>query len=165
VTVARPAKQLTHLGAKGEARMVDVSAKAVTEREAVAAGCVVMQPATLEIVRSGDAKKGDVLGAARIAGIMAAKRTHELIPLCHPLAIAKVEIDLAPNAKLPGIDVRARVKVAGKTGVEMEALTAVSVACLTIYDMVKAIDRGMRIENIRLIEKSGGRSGHYRAKE
>ena len=145
--------------------MVDVSAKAVTEREAVAAGRVVMQPATLEIVRSGDAKKGDVLGTARIAGIMAAKRTHELIPLCHPLAIAKVEIDLAPNAKLPGIDVRARVKVAGKTGVEMEALTAVSVACLTIYDMVKAIDRGMRIENIRLIEKSGGRSGHYRAKE
>ena len=145
--------------------MVDVSAKAVTEREAVAAGRVVMQPATLEIVRSGDAKKGDVLGTARIAGIMAAKRTHELIPLCHPLAIAKVEIDLAPNAKLPGIDVRARVKVAGKTGVEMEALTAVSVACLTIYDMVKAIDRGMRIENIRLIEKSGGRRGHYRAKE
>jgi cyclic pyranopterin monophosphate synthase len=163
--VGRGAKQLTHLGAEGEARMVDVSAKAVTEREAVAAGCVVMQPGTLEIVRSGDAKKGDVLGTARIAGIMAAKRTHELIPLCHPLAIAKVEIDLAPNAKLPGIDVRARVKVAGKTGVEMEALTAVSVACLTIYDMVKAIDRGMRIENIRLIEKSGGRSGHYRAKE
>jgi len=106
-----------------------------------------------------------VLGAARIAGIMAAKRTHELIPLCHPLAIAKVEVDLTPNAKLPGIDVRARVKVAGKTGVEMEALTAASVACLTIYDMVKAIDRGMRIENIRLIEKSGGRSGHYRAME
>ena len=158
-------KQLTHLGAQGEARMVDVSAKAVTEREAIAAGCVVMQPATLEIVRKGDAKKGDVLGTARIAGIMAAKRTHELIPLCHPLAIAKVEVDLTPNAKLPGIDVRARVKVAGKTGVEMEALTAVSVACLTVYDMVKAIDRGMRIENIRLIEKSGGRSGHYRAKE
>jgi cyclic pyranopterin monophosphate synthase len=165
VTVARPAKQLTHLGAKGEARMVDVSAKAVTEREAVAAGCVVMQAATLEIVRKGDAQKGDVLGTARIAGIMAAKRTHELIPLCHPLAIAKVEVELTPNAKLPGIDVRARVKVGGKTGVEMEALTAVSVACLTIYDMVKAIDRGMRIENIRLIEKSGGRSGHYRAKE
>jgi cyclic pyranopterin monophosphate synthase len=163
--VGRRAKQLTHLGAKGEARMVDVSAKTVTEREAVAAGCVVMQPGTLEIVRSGDAKKGDVLGTARIAGIMAAKRTHELIPLCHPLAIAKIEVDLAPNAKLPGIDVRARVKVAGKTGVEMEALTAVSVACLTIYDMVKAIDRGMRIENIRLIEKSGGRSGHYRARE
>jgi cyclic pyranopterin phosphate synthase len=145
--------------------MVDVSAKAVTEREAIAAGCVVMQAATLDIVRKGDAQKGDVLGAARIAGIMAAKRTHELIPLCHPLAIAKVEVDLAPNASLPGIDVRARVKVAGTTGVEMEALTAVSVACLTIYDMVKAVDRGMRIENVRLIEKSGGRSGHYRAKE
>jgi len=158
-------KKLTHLGAQGEARMVDVSAKPMTEREAVAAGCVVMQAATLEIVRKGDAKKGDVLATARIAGIMAAKRTHELIPLCHPLAIAKIEVDLTPNPKLPGIDVRARVKVAGKTGVEMEALTAVSVACLTIYDMVKAIDRGMRIEGIRLIEKSGGRSGHYRAKE
>lgn len=163
--MARAKKQLTHLGAQGEARMVDVSPKAVTEREAIAAGCVVMQLATLEIVRKGDAKKGDVLGTARIAGIMAAKRTHELIPLCHPLAIAKVEVDLIPNTKLPGIDVRARVKVSGKTGVEMEALTAVSVACLTVYDMVKAIDRGMRIENIRLIEKSGGRSGHYRAKE
>jgi len=158
-------KKLTHLGAQGEARMVDVSAKPMTEREAVAAGCVVMQAATLEIVRKGDAIKGDVLGTARIAGIMAAKRTHELIPLCHPLAIAKIEVDLTPNPKLPGIDVRARVKVAGKTGVEMEALTAVSVACLTVYDMVKAIDRGMRIEGIRLIEKSGGRSGHYRAKE
>ena len=144
--------------------MVDVSAKAVTEREAVAEGCVVMQAATLDVVRQDSAKKGDVLGAARIAGIMAAKRTHELIPLCHPLAISQVEVDLTPNAKLPGIEVRARVKVAGKTGVEMEALTAVAVACLTIYDMVKAIDRGMRIEGIRLIEKSGGRSGHYRAK-
>jgi cyclic pyranopterin monophosphate synthase len=163
--VARAAKQLTHLGAQGEARMVDVSAKAVTEREAIAAGSVVMQRATLDIVRKGDAQKGDVLGTARIAGIMAAKRTHELIPLCHPLAIAKIDVELLPNAKLPGIDVRARVKVTGKTGVEMEALTAVSIACLTIYDMVKAIDRGMRIENIRLIEKSGGRSGHYRAKE
>ena len=163
--MARAGKQLTHLGAQGQARMVDVSAKAVTEREAIAAGSVVMQRATLDIVRKGDAQKGDVLGTARIAGIMAAKRTHELIPLCHPLPIAKIEVDLAPNAKLPGIDVRARVKVTGKTGVEMEALTAVSVACLTIYDMVKAIDRGMRIENIRLIEKSGGRSGHYRAKE
>ena len=151
-------KKLTHLGAQGEARMVDVSAKPMTEREAVAAGCVVMQAATLEIVRKGDAKKGDVLGTARIAGIMAAKRTHELIPLCHPLAIAKIEVDLTPNPKLPGIDVRARVKVAGKTGVEMEALTAVSVACLTVYDMVKAIDRGMRIEGIGLIGK-GGRSG------
>jgi cyclic pyranopterin phosphate synthase len=158
-------KKLTHLGARGEARMVDVSAKAVTERQAVAAGCVLMQAVTLDIVRKGDAKKGDVLGTARIAGIMAAKRTHELIPLCHPLAVSQVEVDLTANAKLPGIEVRARVKVAGKTGVEMEALTAVAVACLTVYDMVKAIDRGMRIEGIRLIEKSGGRSGHYRAKE
>jgi cyclic pyranopterin phosphate synthase len=157
-------KKLTHLSARGEARMVDVSAKAVTEREAVAEGSVMMQAATLDVVRQGNAKKGDVLGTARIAGIMAAKRTHELIPLCHPLAISQVEVDLTPNAKLPGIDVRARVKIAGKTGVEMEALTAVAVACLTIYDMVKAIDRGMRIEGIRLIEKSGGRSGHYRAK-
>jgi cyclic pyranopterin phosphate synthase len=158
-------KKLTHLGARGEARMVDVSAKPATERQAVAVGRVVMQPATLSIIRSGDAKKGDVLGAARIAGIMAAKRTHELIPLCHPLAITKAEVDLTLDAKLPGIEVRARVKVAGPTGVEMEALTAVSVACLTIYDMVKAVDRGMRIEGIRLLEKRGGRSGHYRAKE
>ena len=124
-----------------------------------------MQPATLDIVRKGDAKKGDVLGAARIAGIMAAKRTHELIPLCHPLAISKVEVDITPDAKLPGLAVTARVKVAGQTGVEMEALTAVAVACLTIYDMVKAVERGMRIEGIRLVEKRGGRSGHYRAKE
>jgi len=145
--------------------MVDVSAKPATERVAVAEGRVVMTAETLDLVLKGNAKKGDVLGAARIAGIMAAKRTHELIPLCHPLAITKVEVDLTPNAKLPGIDVRAHVKVSGKTGVEMEALTAVSVACLTVYDMTKAIDRGMRIENIRLIEKSGGRSGHYRAKE
>src|SRR5271155_3317290 len=117
-------KKLTHLGARGEARMVDVSGKAVTEREAVAAGCVIMQAATLDIVRKGDAKKGDVLGTARIAGIMAAKRTHELIPLCHPLAISQVEVELTPDTKLPGIEVRARVKVMGKTGVEMEALTA-----------------------------------------
>jgi cyclic pyranopterin monophosphate synthase len=158
-------KKLTHLGARGEARMVDVSAKAVTEREAVAMGSVIMQPATLDIVRKGDAKKGDVIGAARIAGIMAAKHTHKLIPLCHPLAISQVEVDLRLDSKLPGIEVRARVKVAGKTGVEMEALTAVAVACLTVYDMVKAVDRGMRIEGIRLVEKSGGRSGHYRAKE
>jgi cyclic pyranopterin monophosphate synthase len=158
-------KTLTHLGARGEARMVDVSGKPGTEREAIAEGRVVMRPATLDIVRRGDAKKGDVLGTARIAGIMAAKRTHELIPLCHPLAIAKVELDLAPDAKLPGIAVTARVKVAGQTGVEMEALTAVAVACLTIYDMVKAVDRGMRIEGIRLIEKRGGRSGHYRVEE
>jgi cyclic pyranopterin monophosphate synthase len=157
-----PRKKLTHLGASGEARMVDVSAKPATERQAVAAGRVLMQAATLDIVSKGHAKKGDVLAAARIAGIMAAKRTHELIPLCHPLAIAEVELDLTPDAKLPGIEVRARVKVAGPTGVEMEALTAVAVACLTVYDMVKAVDRGMRIEGIRLVEKRGGRSGHYR---
>ncbi len=145
--------------------MVDVSAKPATERVAVAEGRVVMQPKTLALVRKGNAKKGDVLGAARIAGIQAAKRTHELIPLCHPLPISQIEIDIATDAKLPGVVVRARVKVAGKTGVEMEALTAVSVACLTIYDMVKAVERGMRIEGIRVIEKRGGRSGHYRAKE
>jgi cyclic pyranopterin monophosphate synthase len=156
---------LTHLSAGGAAHMVDVSAKPATEREAVAAGRVVMQPETLDIVRKGDAKKGDVLGAARIAGIMAAKRTHDLIPLCHPLSITKAEVDIRPDAALPGLEVTARVKVAGKTGVEMEALTAVAVACLTIYDMVKAVDRGMRIEGIRLIEKRGGRSGHFRAKE
>jgi len=144
--------------------MVDVSAKPETARMAAAEGRVIMQPTTLAIVRKGDAKKGDVLGAARIAGIQAAKRTHELIPLCHPLAISQIEVDLAPDAKLPGVVVTARVKVAGKTGVEMEALTAVAVACLTIYDMVKAVERGMRIEGIRLVEKRGGRSGHYRAK-
>ena len=145
--------------------MVDVSAKPATEREAVAAGRVVMQPETLDIVRKGDAKKGDVLGAARIAGIMAAKRTHDLIPLCHPLSITKAEVDIRPDAALPGLEVTARVKVAGKTGVEMEALTAVAVACLTIYDMVKAVEKGMRIEGIHLVEKRGGKSGHYRAKE
>lgn len=162
--VARRAK-LTHLGAQGEAHMVDVSAKAATVREARAEGRVLMQASTLDIVRKGDAKKGDVLGTARIAGIMAAKRTHELIPLCHPLAISQVEVDIKPDAKLPGIEVKAWVKVTGPTGVEMEALTAVAVACLTIYDMVKALERGMRIEGIRLVEKRGGRSGHYRARE
>ncbi|MGA8817491.1 MAG: cyclic pyranopterin monophosphate synthase MoaC [Xanthobacteraceae bacterium] len=145
--------------------MVDVSAKAVTERVAIAEGRVLMKLKTLDIVRSGNAKKGDVLGAARIAGIMAAKRTHELIPLCHPLPITQVEVDAVPDAKLPGVRVSARVKVSGQTGVEMEALTAVSVACLTIYDMVKAVERGMRIEGIRLVEKSGGKSGHFRAEE
>ena len=143
--------------------MVDVSAKPATERVAVAEGRVVMAPKTLALVRKGNAKKGDVLGTARIAGIQAAKRTHELIPLCHPLAISQIEIDITPDLKLPGVSITARVKVSGKTGVEMEALTAVSVACLTIYDMVKAVDRSMRIEGIRLLEKRGGRSGHYRA--
>jgi cyclic pyranopterin monophosphate synthase len=160
--VPRRKKKLSHLSNRGEARMVDVSAKATTEREAVAEGRVIMTAKTLALVRKGNAKKGDVLGTARLAGIQAAKRTHELIPLCHPLPIAQVEVELAPDADLPGILVRARVKVAGKTGVEMEALTAVSVACLTVYDMVKAVERGMRIEGIRLIEKHGGRSGHYR---
>ncbi|MFY9698084.1 MAG: cyclic pyranopterin monophosphate synthase MoaC [Rhodoplanes sp.] len=158
-------KQLTHLGRRGEARMVDVSGKAVTERVAVAEGRVVMARATLDLVRAGNAKKGDVLGAARIAGIMAAKKTHELIPLCHPLALSKIEVDIAPEPNSSGLRVRATVKLAGKTGVEMEALTAVAVACLTIYDMVKAVERGMRIEGIRLLEKRGGKSGRYRAKE
>jgi cyclic pyranopterin phosphate synthase len=154
---------LTHIDAKGEARMVDVSQKAVTERVAVAEGVVLMQKTTLELIVSGNAKKGDVLGTARVAAIMAAKRTHELIPLCHPLLLSKVEVDIATDAKLPGCRVRATVKVSGRTGVEMEALTAVSVGCLTIYDMVKAVDRGIRIEGIHLIEKTGGKSGHFRA--
>ena len=154
---------LTHIDGKGEARMVDVSAKATTERVAVAEGVVVMSKTTLDLIVQGNAKKGDVIGTARIAGIMAAKRTSDLIPLCHPLALAKVTVDIAPDKKLPGCRVRATVKVKGPTGVEMEALTAVSVACLTIYDMVKAVERGARIDAIRLIEKTGGKSGHYRA--
>ncbi|MFN3854095.1 MAG: cyclic pyranopterin monophosphate synthase MoaC [Phreatobacter sp.] len=154
---------LTHLDASGKANMVDVSAKAATERVAVAEGCVVMKPETLALVQAGEAKKGDVLGTARLAGIMAAKRTHELIPLCHPLLISRVAVDVAADAALPGLRVSASVKVTGQTGVEMEALTAVAVACLTIYDMVKAVDRSMRIEAIRLLEKSGGASGDYRA--
>jgi len=162
--MARGAK-LTHLKRSGEAHMVDVSAKDRTERVAVAEGRVVMRKATLDLVLAGNAKKGDVLGAARIAGIMAAKRTHDLIPLCHPLPVSQAAIDIAPEPKLPGLRVTATVKVTGQTGVEMEALTAVSVACLTIYDMVKAAERGMRIEGIRLVEKRGGKSGHYRAKE
>ena len=156
--------KLTHLGTRGEARMVDVSGKAATERVAIAEGRVVMSAKTLDLVLKGDAKKGDVLGAARIAGIMAAKKTHELIPLCHPLALSKVEIEIAPDKALPGLIVRAICKLKGQTGVEMEALTAVSVGCLTIYDMVKAADRGIRIEGIRLIEKKGGKSGHFKAK-
>jgi cyclic pyranopterin phosphate synthase len=155
--------KLTHIGRRGEARMVDVSDKAATARIAIAEGRVVMSASTLDLVLKGDAKKGDVLGAARIAGIMAAKRTHELIPLCHPLALSKVEVEIAPDGKRPGLIVRATCKLTGRTGVEMEALTAVSVACLTIYDMVKAVERGMHIEGIRLIEKRGGKSGAYRA--
>jgi cyclic pyranopterin monophosphate synthase len=157
---ARPA--LTHIDGKGEARMVDVSAKPATERVALAEGRVVMAKATLDLIVSGNAKKGDVLGTARIAGIMAAKRTSELIPLCHPLALSKVTVDIETDRKLPGCLVRATVKVNGPTGVEMEALTAVSAACLTIYDMIKAVERGVRIEGIHLVEKLGGKSGHYR---
>ena len=163
--VARSAKKLSHIGKGGEAHMVDVSAKPSTERVALAEGRVLMTAKTLDMVRKGNAKKGDVLGAARLAGIMAAKRTHELIPLCHPLLLSQVEVDVVPDDKLTGVRVTARVKVSGQTGVEMEALTAVSVACLTIYDMVKAVERSMRIEGIRLVEKSGGRSGHFRARE
>ena len=153
---------LTHISASGEASMVDVSEKDVTARIAVAEGCIVMQPETLELIVSGNAKKGDVLGTARIAGIMAAKRTHELIPLCHALLLSKVTIDLTPDASLPGVRVRAMAKVAGQTGVEMEALTAVTVACLTIYDMAKAVDRFMRIEGVGMMEKSGGKSGDWK---
>ena len=156
---------LTHIDAKGDARMVDVSEKPATERTAVAEGRVVMSKATLALIVSGNAKKGDVLGTARLAGIMAAKRTSDLIPLCHPLMLSKVTLDIEADKKLPGCRVRASVKVSGPTGVEMEALTAVSVACLTIYDMIKAVERGVRIEGIHLIEKKGGKSGHYRAGE
>jgi len=156
--------KLSHLDEEGEARMVDASAKAATHRTARAEGFVAMAPATLALVEQGAAKKGDVLATARIAGIMAAKRTHELIPLCHPLAITKASVDLEPTREPAGIRVTAEVKVAGPTGVEMEALTAVSVACLTIYDMLKAADKAMTIGGVRLLEKTGGRSGSYRAK-
>ena len=155
--------KLSHLDEKGEARMVDVSDKAATHRTARAEGFVAMAPATLALVEQGAAKKGDVLATARIAGIMAAKRTHELIPLCHPLAITKASVDLEPTREPAGIRVTAEVKVAGPTGVEMEALTAVSVACLTLYDMLKARDKGMRIESMRLLSKTGGKSGNYHA--
>jgi cyclic pyranopterin monophosphate synthase len=153
--------ELTHLSPAGQADMVDVSGKAVTERIAVAEGRIVMQNATLDLALSGNAKKGDVFAAARIAAIMAAKKTHDLIPLCHPLALTKVTVDLEPDPGLPGIKVRVLAKVLGQTGVEMEALTGVSIACLTIYDMLKAVDRSMRIEAIRLVRKSGGKSGDF----
>jgi cyclic pyranopterin monophosphate synthase len=154
---------LTHLGAQGEAHMVDVGSKEETERTAIAEGSVIMQAATLRMIVEGNAKKGDVLGTARIAGIMAAKKTHELIPLCHPLLLTKVTVDIEADEGLPGLRVTALARVTGKTGVEMEALTAASVACLTIYDMAKAVDRGMTITGVRLVEKSGGKSGDYRA--
>ena len=157
--------ELTHIGPSGEARMVDVGGKAETERTAVAEGLVVMEPATLRLIVENNAKKGDVLGTARIAGIMAAKRTHELIPLCHPLALSSIAVELEPEGELPGLRIRATAKVTGRTGVEMEALTAVSVAALTVYDMVKAVDRSLRIEAVRLVSKAGGRSGEFRAEE
>jgi cyclic pyranopterin phosphate synthase len=153
--------ELTHLSASGEANMVDVSAKAVTDRVAVAEGRVVMQRETLALCLSGQAKKGDVFATARIAGILAAKKTHEFIPLCHPLLLTNISVDLEGDESLPGVRVTAMAKVAGQTGVEMEALTAASIACLTIYDMLKAVDRGMRIEGIALVEKRGGKSGDW----
>ncbi len=155
--------KLSHLDERGDARMVDVSDKAVTSRTAIAEGFVAMAAETLALVETGEAKKGDVLATARIAGIMAAKRTHELIPLCHPLAISKVAVQFTTSHAPVGIHVSAEVKVTGQTGVEMEALTAVSVACLTIYDMLKAADKGMTISDVRLVEKTGGRSGSWRA--
>lgn len=153
--------RLSHLDEKGQARMVDVSDKAVTARTARASGFVAMAAETLALIETGEAKKGDVLATARIAGIMAAKRTHELIPLCHPLLITKVTVELAPSQNPVGIAVTAEVKVTGQTGVEMEALTAVSVACLTVYDMLKAADKGMIIGPVQLVEKTGGRSGSW----
>jgi len=155
--------RLTHLDEAGAARMVDVGAKAVTTRTATAEGLVRMRPETLALIRSGAAAKGDVIATARIAGIMAAKRTSDLIPLCHPLPITQASVEIEPDESLPGLVVRATVRVSGQTGVEMEALTAASVACLTIYDMAKAVDRAMVIEGIRLLAKSGGKSGDYAA--
>ena len=160
-----PSPRLTHLDAGGRAHMVDVAEKSVTHRIAVARGEVQMKPATLELIRSGGAAKGDVIATARIAGIMAAKKTHELIPLCHPIALTRVSIEFDADPGLPGLIVTATAKAVGQTGVEMEALTAVSVSCLTIYDMAKAVDRGMVIGRNRLLKKSGGKSGDWSADE
>lgn len=154
---------LTHFDGKGDAHMVDVSDKAVTDRIATAASYIKMHPETLEIITKGEAKKGDVLGVARLAGIMAAKRTPDLIPLCHPLPVTKVAVELSPDADLPGIRIEATVKTTGQTGVEMEALTAASVAALTVYDMTKAIDKGMEIGGVHVTLKDGGKSGRYEA--
>jgi len=158
-------ENLTHLDEKGEAHMVDVGSKEHTERVAVATGQVAMLAQTLTMIMDGNAKKGDVLSAARLAGIMAAKKTSDLIPLCHPLALTKISVDIEADTSLPGLKVTALAKVTGQTGVEMEALTACSVACLTIYDMAKAVDRGMVISNIKLLEKSGGKSGHWQSSD
>ncbi|MEX2100187.1 MAG: cyclic pyranopterin monophosphate synthase MoaC [Acidimicrobiia bacterium] len=154
---------LSHLDAEGHARMVDVSDKDITQREATARGRVVMQPSTLALIVEGRVPKGDVLATARIAGIMAAKRTHELIPMCHPLPISGVTVDLTPALEASAVEIEATVRVTARTGVEMEALTAVSVAALTVYDMCKAVERSMRIEDVRLVAKSGGKSGDFRA--
>jgi cyclic pyranopterin phosphate synthase len=154
---------LTHLDAQGQAHMVDVSAKAETTRTAVAGARVVMRPETLAAIRAGDAPKGDVLGTARVAGILAAKKTHELIPLCHPLLLTHIAVDFEYVES--GIEIRATVRCQGQTGVEMEALTAVTVAALTIYDMAKALEKTMRIENVRLLRKEGGKSGLFLAAE
>jgi cyclic pyranopterin phosphate synthase len=154
-------RRLTHFDDAGRAAMVDVSAKPATTRTAEARARVLMQPETLKLIENGTAAKGDVLGVARLAGIMAAKRTADLIPLCHPLAIAKVTVDLEPNRADSAVDIVATVKLTGQTGVEMEALTAASVAALTVYDMVKAVDRGMRITDIRVTRKAGGKSGDF----
>lgn len=156
---------LTHFDAEGRAHMVDVSGKPVTDRIAVAEAAVRMQPATLAFVTEGRAKKGDVLGVARLAGIMAAKRTSDLIPLCHPLPLTRAALDLTPDPSLPGIRIRATVCTTGMTGVEMEALTAASVAALTVYDMLKAVEKGMAIQEVRLVLKDGGKSGRYDAEE
>jgi cyclic pyranopterin phosphate synthase len=162
---AHDVSALSHIGAAGEAHMVDVSAKAETSRVAVARGRVAMARETLRLALEGQAKKGDVFGVARIAGMMAAKKTSDLIPLCHPLPLSSVSVEITPDEALPGLRVVAEASVTGRTGVEMEALTAVSVACLTIYDMLKAADRGMRIEGVELVEKRGGKSGDWRRAE
>lgn len=154
--------ELTHIGKSGEAHMVDVGGKASTSREATAIGHVKMLPETLKIVMEGNAKKGDVLATARIAGIMASKKTSDLIPLCHPIGLTKVTVDIEPDETLPGLRISAMAGVSGQTGVEMEALTACTITCLTIYDMVKAVDRGMEISGIVLAEKKGGKSGHWK---
>jgi cyclic pyranopterin monophosphate synthase len=153
--------EFTHFDKEGKARMVDVSDKAETERIATAKGSVIMQPATLALIKEGAVKKGDVLSVARLAGIMGAKRTPDLIPLCHPLALTSVQVDLTLDEARNAVDITATCKLTGKTGVEMEALTAVSVAALTVYDMCKAVDKGMQIADIRLTHKSGGKSGKY----
>ncbi|MEM6615928.1 MAG: cyclic pyranopterin monophosphate synthase MoaC [Pseudomonadota bacterium] len=159
--MSEAARKLSHIGESGDAHMVDVGAKPVTSRTATARGEVIVSTETLQIIETGNAKKGDVLGTARLAGIMAAKKTHDLIPLCHPLALTHISVTVELDREKSAVTVEAHAKVDGKTGVEMEALTACSVACLTVYDMVKAVDRGMVISDIKLIEKTGGQSGDF----